>query len=454
MLSENQRLSENDIIELNKQGHNLESKKTYVFKFLFNDKWNNAADPRNFRVKTSLVKKLAEDSIGMPYVVTPNGDGTRHLRATDEGMEDTTENLLKIQAKYSIGVITIPIIKPNNNVYGIIEIWPEYEDMIDQLPPFTSPTLFPLKEDADGIEDAQFLNINAVDSPGYPEIFSGVHGVCKNGIKECISELAPLGAAGLLKKARANDQIFLNNLKSLNRNMSTNPEQVSTTTDPKPEPTLTEVVTAIEGVQKTVDEVKVVEEKVVQNVENNNVVLKEVATKTEGVDENKVKEKIDESTTEGTDMPPTPEPPVGASGSQKTLTIPKDLKDHPWAKEIFNHVKETQKSLEEIKKDANARKEAEKLATRRAQATSIVEREILFQNIKEDDKEKEIKKYVDLKNEDGTYKDLEILDNYLKSRVPTVEESPIGAAGPVYPGLRSDRTDPLPTNAELMGYEA
>jgi hypothetical protein len=196
-----------------------------------------------------------------------------------------------------------------------------------------------------------------------------------------------------------------------------------------------------------------VSEKVVKNVENNNTVLKEVATKTEGVDETKVVEKVDESTA-SPDTPPTPDTPVGASGSQKTLTIPKDLKDHPWAKEIFIHVKETQKTLEEIKKDAEARKNAEKLAQRRAQAQSIVEREILFQNVKEDDKEKEITKYINLKKEDGTLIDLDILDNYLKSRVPVVEESPIGASGATYPGLRSDPTERLPSNAEIMGYEA
>ena len=456
MLSENHILTKDEIKQYNKEGHNLDDSKTYIIKFLFNDKWNDAADPRPYRVKTSLIQKLAKDSIDMPYVVKPN-DNTMHLRGIDEGKDDTTKALLEIQAKYSVGLIKVPIIRPNNNVYGIIEMWPEYSDpeYIEKLPAFTSATLAPLKEDADGIEDAMFLNLNGVDSPGYPRALAGVHGVCKGGIKECVAELSPLGAAGKLKAARENEKIFLNNLKSLSRSMSADQATMEGNQTPKPEPSLTEIAEKIDTVQTTVEEVKAVEEKVVENVENNNEVLKEVATVTEGVDENKVQEKIEKPEKVETPTPDTPPatPPVGASGSM--MQLPKELENHPFVKGLATQVTEFKSALDEIKKEQNNSKQKQENELRKAQAESIVQRLIFDKQIKPTEKDAKVQEYINLKNEKGELENLTILDNYLKSKIPDVDEStPVGASGYGFPSIRGDSTEKPMSNAEAMGYDA
>jgi len=444
MISENQILSADDILNLNKQGNELDDSKTYIYKFLFNDKWNNAQDPRPFRVKTSLIEKLARDSVGMPYVVNP-ANTERHLRGKNN--PDSAKELLEIQAAFSIGVIRVPIIKPSNNVYGVIEVWPEYVSEIENLPIFTSSTLAPIKEDADGIEDAIFINLNAVDTPGYPEALSSMHGVCKNGIKECVAELSVLGAAGKLKSGRDNPQIFLNNLNSLKANMST-----ETPSSPPAEVSTAEIKTAIEGIQKTVDEILVIEAKVVENVENNNVVLKEVATVTEGVDETKVKEKIND-TSAPADTPADP-PIVGASGKAGILTIPKELRNNEFVTGLVSELKQYRTDLESIKKDAASRKDAEILAIRTAQATSIVSKQILLKQIQEENKDKEIKKLVELKDETGTLENLTVLDNYLKSTIPSEDPEVIGASGYTFPGIGSDKGSTPISNAEIMEMDS
>ena len=410
MFEENHKLTAEEIQDYNKQGYSLDEKKTYIIKFLFNDKWNNAADPRPFRIKTSLVEKLAKDSIDMPYVAKPT-DNSKHIRGTDEGKPDTAQSILEIQAKYSIGMIKVPIIKPNNNVYGIIEIWPEWVDHLDELPNFTSPTVLPLKEDEDGIEDAQFLNINAVDSPGYPEALSGIHGVCKNGIKECIAELAPLGAAGQLKTARANHSTFLNNLHSLKRNMDGEPPKDNSASAP----TLESVVADVEAVKTDVASIK-------SEVMSQKTILEDIASKLNA------------------DTSSTDTPPMGAAGQKQDFVIPKELKDNAFVKELVGKVKESQKTVQEIQKDIQAEKERKAQALRVSQATSIVEKLILLKRIEEDKKDAEIKKYADLKNEDGSLKDLEILDNFLKSTISSESETPLGAAGYTIPGIGSDKT--------------
>ena len=418
---ENKKLSAEDIETYNKQGYNLNEKKTYIIKFLFNDKWNNAADPRPFRIKTSLIERLAKDSIDMPYVVKPTNN-SKHLRGTDEGKPDTPQALLEIQAKYSVGIIKVPIIKPNNNVYGIIEVWPEWIDHLDDLPAFTSLTILPTKEDEDGIEEAHFLNLNGVDSPGYPETLSGIHGVCKNGIKECITELAVIEAAGNLKSARANPSIFLNNLNSLKNNMDGEPpadNSVKTAT-------LDSVVADVEAVKTDLASIK-------SEVMSQKTVLEGIASKLNA----------DTSSNEN--------PALGAAGEQK-LVIPKELKGNQFVQELVEKVKISQKTIEEIQKESQLEKERKAQSIRLTEATSIVEKLILLKQIKKEDKDAEIKKYAELKNEDGKPKDLEMLNIFLMSQVSTEDESPIGASGFSFPGMRSDKTTTC-TQAEAMGLE-
>jgi len=415
----------------------------YVIKFLFNDKWNQAVDPRPFRVKTTLIKKLAEDSIGMPYVVNPNNT-TTHLRGSHEGREDTAQGLLEIQAKYAIGLIKVPLITSTNNVYGIVEVWKEYEKMVldGLLPKETSPTLFVIKEDGDGIEDAQFLNINGVDKGGYPDVLAGTHGMCKGGIKQCMLELAPIGAAGKLIEARK-DGLFLNTLQSLKGAMSAEIADPAAT----PDVTLSDIAAKIDTVQVTA-------EKVVKNVENNNVVLKEVATKTEGVDETKVVEKIDESPMETPAA--TPEMPIiGAAGLQK-LVIPRELKNNEFVKALIEKSKSDELRLGTLEKGIQDEANRKLVEARKAQATSIVEKMIAFKQVSLDDKNTKIAEYMALKSEDGKLKDLELLDNYLKSTIPSeqsIESEILGASGSQFQNFHGDHAESKLTNAQVMGIE-
>lgn len=415
MFKENHILSADEIIQYQKEGKNLDPKKMYVIKFLFNDKWNEAADPRPFRIKPSLVNKLALDAIEMPYVVNPNNPN-RHLRGPDGNRPDTARGLLEIQAKYAIGVIKAPLITATNNVYGIIEVWPEYEKMVESgdLPPFTSPTIFPMKEDQDGIEEGQFLNVNAVGFPGYSEILASTHGVCKNGIKECMSELAPLAAAGTLKEKRVNSQLFLNSLSSINGNMSADPNQTPT----------------LENLSQEVGAIKT-------EIVNINTKIDSIASKL------------------GADKPDNPTGmPMGAAGEQATIKLTKELKDNPAVKEMLETVQKTQKELEEIKKLNKEREDKIAADKRKAHATSIVEKQILLKQVKPEDKEKEIKKYIELKAEDGNLKDLEVLDNYLKSTVSSEpSEEAIGAGGLDAPEIHGDQTTEI-SNSQIMGYES
>lgn len=420
MFQENHILSADEIKQYQKEGKNLDPKKMYVIKFLFNDKWNEAADPRPFRIKPSLIQKLAIDSIEMPYVINPNNTN-RHLRGPDGNKPDTARGLLEIQAKYSIGLIKVPLITPTNNVYGIIEVWPEYEKLVEsgELPPFTSPTIFPMKEDADGIEEGQFLNINAVGIPGYVEILSGTHGVCKNGIKECMSELAPLAASGSLKQQRENSSNFLNSLSSLHVNMSAD----QNTTQP-----------SIETVVKDVENIKSELSSIRQEVGSQKTLLESIASKV------------------GADKPADPTGmPMGAAGEQK-LIIPKELKDNEFVKTLFNSVKESQSEVEIIKKERQAEKDKITFESRKAHATSIVEKQILLKQVKPDEKVAKIKEYMELKAEDGNLKDLEVLDNYLKSTISSEPDADaIGAGGLDAPEIHGDQIIEI-SNSEVMGF--
>lgn len=436
------------------QKYHLPDGKMYVIKFLFNDKWNQAVDPRPFKVKTTLIKKLANDSIGMPYVVNPNNT-TTHLRGSHEGRGDTAQGLLEIQAKYAIGLIKVPIITSTNNVYGIVEVWKEYEKMVSDglLPKETSPTLFVIKEDSDGIDDAQFLNINGVDKGGYPDILAGTHGMCKGGIKECMTELAPLGAAGKLIEARK-DGLFLNTLKSLKGSMSAQiPDPALAAASPTEEKT--EIT--LEVIAQKIDEVKAVEEKIVENVETNNSVLKEVATVTKGVDETQVVEKIgDEAAAESSSdsNPAIPTPAIiGAAGLQK-MVIPKELRSNEFVKALIEKSKSDELRLGTLEKGIQEEANRKLVDARKAQATSIVDKMIAFKQISLDDKNTKIAEYMALKGEDGKLKDLELLDNYLKSTIPLDgEPEVIGASGSTIPTFHGDRVASKITNTQAMGID-
>ena len=60
---------------------------------------------------------------------------------------------------------------------------------------------------------------------------------------------------------------------------------------------------------------------------------------------------------------------------------------------------------------------------------------------------------MELKAEDGNLKDLEVLDNYLKSTISSEPDAEaIGAGGLEQPELHGDKTIEI-SNSRIMGYE-
>lgn len=366
MFTDTKLLTSENITELNSEGKSLDIKKNYAIKFLFNDKWNEAADPRPFRIKTELIKKLADDAIGMPWIVAPYGEA-RHIR----GQHDTAESLLEMQRKYTIGEIIDTIISKQNNVYGIIEIWPQFVGAVenDLIPVFVSPTILPISEDSDGISDAQFLNIQSVPTPGYPRALAGVTGLCKGGIKQCMEELRPIGAAGKLDVSFSNtDQ-----LTSV---------QMSSTDNSNKGPTLEGVAADVSTLKETVTGLA--------NVVTN------LASEIKPILEN---------------MKATDKAPVGASGSKQEL-------------------EQLKTELEQLKTDYTADKQRHTLEKRHAQAKIIVESllKLKLKDVTLENKDKKIKEYVEMKDETGNTIDLSILVDTLSAQAKEI----VGASGRIF----------------------
>lgn len=399
-------------------GPDLEAEKLYVLKFLFNDQWNNAGDPRPYRIKPELLEKLANDAIGKPWVVPQYGEAL-HIRAP----EDTAASLLEYQAKFSVGEIRKTITNPQtHNVYGIIEVWPEFEGAVnnDLIPPFVSPTVYNHKEDSDGLIEAEFLNIQSVPSPGYPPHLAGISGICKGGINQCILELKTLGSAKMIQKTRNDPKLFSNMLKNILGAMSDPTETGTTGTKPdgaKPDTTdnkdviakIDEVKTVVEEVKKEVTEVKEMEVKIIEAVA-------EVATEAEGVDEAKIKEILpDVPTTTGTT--PEPKPDTSTLGASKNTS--------PQVLELMKKSKEMQTKFDTLQSKYDKESAARAAKTRLDQATRITENMIKMKQVEEAKKDDTIKFYNELKGEDGNLKDLSLLADVL----PKTTEKVLGAAG-------------------------
>lgn len=432
------KLSPEEIADFKKDGIELNVDKTYMIKFLFNDKWNNAGDPRPFRVKTELVDKLAKDFVGMPYVVNPKNDAI-HVRGSTDGLDDTTENLLEVQKDYTLGYVVHPIITAQNNVYGVIEVFDEYADTIDQMPEFTSPTITPIKEDAEGISDAIALNINGVSNAGYPKLLAGTSGVCKGGIKECILELMPLASSGQLKayrERRKHDS--LNRPIGASKVMSDVANTIEDVATPPATPEApaeevkeevrnleqevdkinTEILTITDGLSALKETVDTIAQKV--GVGNEPEVVEEIAQVEEII------ESIPETASETATSPETAQVPIGASGKKVLKMMAKEIKD----------VKDTSSKLlhESL------------IRERTLQAREIV----AVLNVPAHEQAKEIRQYVEAKNIDGTFKDLSMVADVLR------KQKPIGASRGGYatmPELSGDHNATSQSVSSIMEAE-
>lgn len=413
--------------QLKTEGHDLDDKKLHVIRFLFNDKWNRATQPGPFRIKTEILDKLAKDAIGSAWLVLPNSD----LHPVDA----TPEQLVNLTKEYAVGQIKSTIKYPSNNVWGIIEIFPKYEDMVqkDELPPLVSPLFNVIKEDADGISDAQFLNLQSVKRSGYPAQLTRITSFCKNGLKECIAELSLAGASG--NSSKADPKRFSIMVNGLGKTMAAQGENQVT----------------LESVAKTVEDHGKAITQLSENVRQIGTDVASIKTIVENKGGNNPNPAPNPKGAAGENDPQNPK-----GGKQETMQIPKELLDHPGIKQLVEEHEATKKSLDEIKKERDEEKKKIAEQKRKSAAESIVTLLIKHKKIEEKSKDSEIKKYLDLKNEDGTPVDLDAIEATLKSVLGTEEpaQQPTvkGAYGAyTIPNLAGDKTGKHRSNAEILG---
>ena len=407
VINEQRKISDKDIQKLKAGGHKLDDSKTYVFKFLFNDKLNDAVDPIKYKLDTKDLDKYAKQSIGRPYIVRSDGN-PYHVRIKESGKpKDDIQNMIELQQNYAVGDIRSTFRHESNNVYGIIEVYDEYIDDIPTFPPYTSPTFYLHEMGSNGsdVVNGEFLNIQAVPDPGYARSLAGIKGTCTGGIDQCTKELRVLGAAGGIKDARSAGNLGINTSNGLNKPMSAT--QDGATADQKLETIasgVTQLTTAVTDIQK--QQMAIVG------------IVKEIGGKT-GVDTTKLGgEPAKNDDAEGGSMPDKNPPGVaGAAGGQKT-----------------EHVDtETQKQLTELQKqlkvETKARQEAEAktaLTERTALAENIAKSQAQLHMIESKDIPDRVKELIESKTGDSPT-DLTLTASVLTEQVSKIA----GASGAV-----------------------
>jgi len=396
-------------VELDNSGNHM-----YIMRFGWNNEWNQAADPAPFKIKPHLNEKLRKDALGMPYVVPPYGM-QKHLRKKKDAKEPMTiqeqlEAILNVQSNYAIGEIQGSLQYPSGNVWMIIDVWPEFQAGVERgyYPELCSPTFNFIKNTPDGVEDAQFLNLQAVPNSGYDPEYTQIQPICKNGIKECMAEMVAYGASGGLLKARKEGKSFSNRIIGASGVMSE--EQGSEKTA---ESRISDLESGMAEISKRVSSME---------------------PKLDAIAEKILKEN------------PAADPPAdaaisGAAGKTQLELLKKEL----------DQLKENDATNTKLVKQFEKEKQETEKKLRLAQATSIVER--VHKNDKLDEKAKiaKINEYVEMKDAAGNPRDLELLDNTLKSVIPEPTESSgiSGAYGLFRPESTTETTN-RPKNSEIM----
>jgi len=195
-------LSPEQIKDFKQNGHKLDSSKYYTITGMYNNKWNEAADPGRFKIATSAMDKIAKTSIGRPWI--PFGNKiNKHVRPHPLA---TVNEILEFQKKFAGGEIVSYIYNQQSNiVYAIIEIWPDFIKMVEdeEIYPFTSVMIGNQVFNKEGeYIDGEVLHIHSVETPGYSPTFAKFKAFCTGGIKQCMEELRPMAASGTLLKFR------------------------------------------------------------------------------------------------------------------------------------------------------------------------------------------------------------------------------------------------------------
>ena len=178
--------------------------KTYAIGFLLNDEMNQAADPIPFKVSESALEKIAQSAVGKPWIPGTKGENDLHIRKP--GVSDQTD-VIDFHRKHAGGTIVSYYLNPKtNNVSVIVEIFPEFIDMIknNQISEFLSPMLGNITQDRSTgeIVDAEIVHLHSVDVPGYEKKIAKFSGTCKGPIGQCMTELVAVAAAGKIKEYR------------------------------------------------------------------------------------------------------------------------------------------------------------------------------------------------------------------------------------------------------------
>ncbi|MCV0398539.1 MAG: hypothetical protein K5785_00935 [Nitrosarchaeum sp.] len=414
-------LDPKQVSQLIKDGINLDDSGNhmYVMRFGWNNEFNKAADPKPFKIQKHLNEKLRKDALGMPYVIPPFGE-KKHIRKLKDvpepiTIEEQLRAILEAQSNYAIGEIQGSLEYPSGNVWLIIDIWPEFQAGVERgyYPPLVSPTFNFTDVTPDGIvNDAQFLNLQAVSTSGYDAEYTQIAPVCKNGIKECMAELKVYGAAGTLRKARISDKSFSSTIQGAVGSMSS--EGNSTP--------------SLETVAKDLDATKQELMSLQQTVGGMNTKLEAIATKV-GVNTK--------------DNPPGGNP--GVSGAAGQTTVSKE--DFDKMKSELDALKKSDSENTKLVKQMEKERQDAEQKLKEAHVNSILERKLRGKKVTDDEKkqlkEEYLKKDIDV---------LETLDNELKAAIPEPSSEGTGisgAYGMYKPDLTFERKD-RPKNSEIM----
>lgn len=414
-------LKQKELARLKQEGFKLDDsgKTLYTIRFLWNNKVNRAYQPGPFRVNPNLNDKLAKEAIDMPWLVGP--DPEEHV---ENKKNPTAEGLLKIQANYSIGDIKAVLKSDTGNFYGIIAVYPDYEqDVLEKrIPPLTSPTFNIIKstklQDHYELEDAEFLNLNSVISGGYDAELTSITGVCRNGIRQCMSELAPYAAAGDLKASRKDSESFssaiLKNIKPMSQEGDSTPN--------------------LETVAKDLDATK-------QEVVSLSQTVSGISTKVDAI---ATKIGLDNTETSNDGGNP-PDQAAAAGPNQKLAHV--DISKHP----DFIEVKKTLKEVKTLSDKREKEFAAIEQKNREKTAASIVELLNGSKNLSEEEKAAQVKQWIEKKDADGNLENIELVESTLKAAIPKQPEVAT-ASGPYgIPGINGD-IDPakVPKNSSIL----
>lgn len=399
---------------------------TYIIKFAFNDQKNQATDPIPFRIATDALDKIAKTGIGRPYVFNPgikNNVG-EHVR----GPVDDPKRIVEFQKKFAIGMMESTMRnKSSNNVYAIINLFPEYVDDVQSgnIPFPTSPLLEPIDMKGDTIYDANWLHLQAVPASGYPMSLTSKLGMCQGMLDKCATELKTLGSSGKLKNFQKQFSYTESTLGSLKMGNDT-PGQVANGPDGTGAMSVDDIV---KNHSKMLDDHNKTLGSIQDTLKQHGDTMGSLGNKMDAV----LKSVSDK---EGDAYPGTDASEGQTTGSEGAVPKPGANAKLQYAqsqKKDFNslgsagqQIEQMQKELADLKKEREAEKARWAMKEREDMAKIIVSGEIVLKEITPDKFAERVQEYVNLKDSNKNSVDLSLLANKYKklsSNIPSVGAS-------------------------------